>query len=199
MGHAKRDTLLHTYADYLGWPEEIRYELIDGVAFHLGPAPTRRHQDVVGEVYFQTRTALEGKPCRAYVSPFDVRLPKGNEADAFVDTVVQPDVLVVCDPRKLDARGMRGAPDWVVEVLSPASSGYDQTLKLAAYERAGVPEVWLVHPIDRIVTVYLLHEGRYGRPRIHELLGELAVGVLPDIVIDWSRLPPEEEPATGDS
>lgn len=199
MGQAKGDTLLHTYADYLGWPEALRYELIDGVAFHLRPAPARRHQDVVGLVFRQAGNALEGKPCRAYVSPFDVRLPKGNEADAFVDTVVQPDVLVVGDPKKLDARGMRGAPDWVVEVLSPASSGYDQTVKLAAYERAGVPEVWLVHPIDRIVTVYLLQEGRYGRPRIHELVGELAVEVLPEVVINWSRLPPEEEPAPLDS
>ena len=81
-----------------------------------------------------------------------------------MDTVVQPDLLVVCDESKLDDRGLRGVPDWVVEVLSPASAGHDQTVKLAAYERAGVPEVWLVHPTDRLVTVYRLTKWRLRPP-----------------------------------
>ncbi|MEW5887691.1 MAG: Uma2 family endonuclease [Pseudomonadota bacterium] len=189
MGLPRRDTAYHTYADYLTWPEDVRYELIDGIAYLMGPAPVRAHQEVVGEIYFQVHGALEGKPCRAYVAPFDVRLPKGNEADEQVDTVVQPDVLVVCDESKLDERGMRGAPDWVVEVLSPASAGHDQTVKLAAYERAGVAEVWLVHPTDRVVTVYRLEGRAYGRPSIHEMKDSLAVHVLPGVRIDWERVP----------
>lgn len=189
MGLPKRDTARYTYADYLTWPDEARYELIDGVAYLMAPAPTRVHQELVGEIYFQTRNALEGKPCRAYVAPFDVRLPKAGEADALVDTVVQPDVLVVCDETKLDERGMRGAPDWVVEVLSPSSSGHDQTVKLAAYERAGVPEVWFVHPIDRLIIVYRLQGGTYLRPAIGDLAGQLAVGALDGVRIDWDRLP----------
>lgn len=189
MGLPRRDAAYHTYADYLGWPEDVRYELIDGVAYLMGPAPLRVHQELVGEIFRQAANALEGKPCRAFVAPFDVRLPKGDEADELVDTVVQPDVLVVCDQAKLDTRGMRGAPDWVVEVLSPASSSHDQTVKLAAYERAGVPEVWLVHPTDRVVTVYRLAGGVYGRPVIRELKDKLAVAVLPGISIDWERLP----------
>jgi Uma2 family endonuclease len=187
MGLPRRDTAYHTYADYLMWPEDVRYELIDGVAYLMAPAPLRLHQEFVGELCYQVRAALEGKPCRAYIAPFDVRLPKGDEADERVDTVVQPDLLVVCDSSKLDERGLRGAPDWVVEVLSPASASHDQTVKLAAYERAGVPDVWLVHPTDRVATIYRLEGTAYGRPAVQELVAELGVGTLPDIRIDWER------------
>src|SRR5215472_2955885 len=99
----RRDDQHYTYADYLTWPDDQRYELIDGVAYLMAPpAPSLTHQELVGELYYQVRTALQGKPCRAYVAPFDVRLPKDDEVDDQVDTVVQPDVLVVCDRRKLD-------------------------------------------------------------------------------------------------
>ena len=188
MGLPQRDTIHHTYADYLTWPENVRYEIIDGIAYLMAPAPARVHQEFVGDLYHQVRTALDGAPCRAYIAPFDVRLPRADEDDARVDTVVQPDLLVVCDPAKLDERGMRGAPNWVVEVLSPATAAHDQTVKLAAYERAGVPEVWLVHPTDRTVTIYRLDGAAYGRATIRELTGELAVTALPMIRIDWGRM-----------
>lgn len=191
MSLAKRDSATHTYAEYLTWPADTRYELIDGVAYLMSPAPLRVHQEIVGEIYFQVRAALEGKPCRAYIAPFDVRLPKGGEADERVDTVVQPDMLVVCDESKLDDRGMRGAPDWVVEVLSAATAVHDQTVKLAAYERAGVREVWLVHPTDAAVTVYRLRDRAYERPSIHEMKGVLAVDVVPGVRVDWGRVLPE--------
>lgn len=179
MGLPLRDNERHTYADYAKWPEDVRYELIDGIAYLMAPAPVRRHQEIAFAIARQVADALEGKPWRAYVAPFDVRLPKGDEPDDDIDTVVQPDVLVVCDRSKLDERGMRGAPDWVAEVLSPGTASHDQTVKLGAYERAGVPEVWLVHPTDLVVTVYLLQGGTYGRPAIHEMKGELAAATLP--------------------
>lgn len=185
MGLPKRDTDRHTYRDYLQWPEDIRYELIDGVAYAM-TAPNRRHQEVLLELARQVANALQGHPCRAFIAPFDVRLPKGNEADEEIDTVVQPDLCVVCDPTKLDERGCRGAPDWVVEVLSPATAGHDHILKRTVYERAGVREYWLVHPIDRIVTVYRLQSGRFGVPEVRELEGRQAVAVLPGIEIDWA-------------
>lgn len=188
MSLPKRDAAYHTYGDYLTWPEDTRYQLIDGVAYLMSPSPTRLHQEVAGEIYHQGCTALEGKPCRAYIAPFDVRLPKSDEADERVDTVVQPDVFVVCDRSKLDERGMRGAPDWVVEVLSPATAGHDQTVKLAAYERAGVREVWLVHPTDRVVTVYVLENRAFGRAAIHEMKGVLAVKAVPGVSVDWDRV-----------
>jgi Uma2 family endonuclease len=191
MSLPRRDELRHTYGEYLTWPEETRYELIDGVAYAMAPAPSRRHQEVLGELFRQVANALEGHPCRPFIAPFDVRLPRGDEADEAVDTVVQPDLVVVCDRSKLDEHGCRGAPDWVVEVLSPDTAGHDHILKRAVYERARVREYWLVHPLDRIVTVYRLGEGnRYGVPEVRELVGRQAVGVLPQIEIDWDRFAP---------
>ena len=191
MAFPRRDTLHHTYREYLTWSEMERDELVDGAAYvKEPPAPSRSHQEIVGELYFQLRLALEGKACRIYVAPFDLRLPKGGETDEEIDTVVQPDLLIVCDLRKLDERGMRGAPDWIAEVLSPASARYDQTLKLAVYERAGVPEVWLVDPIERTLSVHRLQGARYGRPVLLELEGRTALAAIPGASIDWDRLPP---------
>lgn len=191
MTPMQRDALYHTYAEYLTWPEGKSGELVNGTAYiREPPAPSRPHQELVGELYHQLRLALEGKSCRAYVAPFDVRLPRSGEADELIDTVVQPDVLVVCDVDKLDGRGMRGAPDWVAEVLSPSTASYDQIVKLPAYERAGVPEVWLVHPIDRTLSIYRLEDGRFGRPIILELRGRTAIDAIPGVGIDWDRTPP---------
>lgn len=189
-----RDTLHHTYADYLTWPDTQREELIDGIAYvREPPAPSRSHQELVGELYHQIRLALKGKRCRPYVSPFDVRLPKAGEADDEIDTVVQPDVLVVCDLKKLDMRGMRGAPDWLAEILSPTTASHDQIVKLPVYERAGVLEVWLIHPTDRTLTIYRLESGRYGRPIVQQLKGRTVMSAIPGVSIDWDRLP--DEPA----
>lgn len=196
MGLAQRDLDYHTYADYCAWLDDMRYELIDGVAYAMGPAPLRVHQKVLMELAYQVRSALEGKPCEVYMAPFDVRLPKSDETDDLVDTVVQPDLSVICDSKKLDRRGCRGAPDWVVEVLSRSTASHDQMLKRRVYERAGVKELWLVHPVDRIVTIYRLDAGRYGAPDVFELKDSLAVGILPEIVIDWARVTqglPEED------
>jgi Uma2 family endonuclease len=188
MGLALKDTLSHCYGDYLTWSDDQRYELIDGSAYLMAPAPDLSHQDVAGEIYRQAANVLMGKRCRAYISPVDVRLPKNSEGDDEIDTVVQPDVLVVCDPGKIDRRGIRGAPDWIVEVLSPATAGHDQIKKRQLYERHGVSEYWLVHPVDRVLTVYRLQDNEYGKPEIYELKGQTPVGILPEIVIQWDEL-----------
>jgi Uma2 family endonuclease len=187
MSLSRRDERHHTYGDYLRWPEEVRYELIEGVAYAMAPALSRRHQEVLLELARQVANALQGSSCRTFVAPFDVRLPRGAERDEEADTVVQPDLSVVCDAAKLDERGCRGAPDWIVEVLSPGSAGHDHILKRAAYEHSGVREYWLVHPVDRIVTVYRLEGGRYGAPEVRELTGRQPVSVLPQVEIDWDR------------
>jgi Uma2 family endonuclease len=184
----RRDALHHTYADYFSWPDDERYELINGIAYvKEPPAPSRAHQEVVGELYYQVRLALKGKRWRAYIAPFDVRLPKAGEPDDLVDTVVQPDVIVVRDLAKLDKRGMRGAPDWVAEVLSPGTSSHDQKVKIPVYERAGILEVWLIHPTDRTLTIHRLENDRYGSPIILELKGGTAISALPGVSIDWDR------------
>ena len=113
----------HSYADYLTWSASYGDELIDGIAYiREPPAPSRLHQKVVVELCRQVTIALEGRTAHAYVAPFDVRLPKDSDADDQIDTVVQPDILIVCDLNKLDDRGMRGAPDWIAEILFKASA-----------------------------------------------------------------------------
>ncbi len=182
-----------TYGDYLGWSDDERWELIDGFAYAMSPAPTYDHQCIVGGIHSQLEVALRGHPWRPIVAPFDVRLPRGHESDEATETVLQPDILVVCDPDKLKGRGMRGAPDLVVEVLSPSTAAYDQIRKRAAYERAGVRELWFVHPVDRTIGVYK-HDGEQFRtPRYADFEEPLAVGVLADvgeegIAIDWAPI-----------
>lgn len=185
----KRDTRSHTYADYLLWSNSYGDELIDGTAYvREPPAPSWSHQGVVVELSRQIATALKGKPWKVRVAPLDVRLPKAIEADEQIDTVVQPDILIVCDPRKIDARGLRGAPDWIAEVLSPSTASYDRTVKLPVYERAGVREVWLIDPIDLKMTIYQLEAGRYARPTFAELKGQTPLVAVPGVTIDWDQV-----------
>jgi len=187
MGLALKDTEQHCYSDYLHWPDN-NYELIDGEAYFMAPAPNLEHQEVAGEIFRQIANALAGKKCRALIAPIDVRLPKKDEVDKYIDTVVQPDVLVVCDSNKLDRRGVRGAPDWVLEVLLPFTASHDQIKKRELYERHGVREYWLIHPIDRVLTIYRLQNGEYGKAEILELSGSTAISILDDVRIEWDDL-----------
>jgi Uma2 family endonuclease len=185
----KRDEHYHTYADYLTWSRDYGDELINGTAYvREPPSPSCSHQEIVVELCRQVANALEDKPCRVYVAPFDVRLPRSNEEDDLVDTVVQPDVLIVSDRKKMDTRGVRGAPDWVAEVLSPSTARHDQTIKLAAYERAGVREAWLIDPVDRTLTIYQLEAGKYRPATPLELKGRTQLTAVPEVTIDWARV-----------
>ena len=186
----QRDMQHHTYADYLTWSATYGNEVIDGVAYiREPPAPSRLHQEVVGELHRQIANSLRGKRGRVYAAPFDVRLPKHGVADDQIDTVLQPDVIIVCDLHKLDDRGMHDAPDWVAEVLSPSTAIYDRTTKLRVFERAGVPEVWLIDLADRTVTIYRIATGHYMPPVVLELRGQTAITAVPGVSIDWDQLP----------
>jgi len=147
----------YTYADYCTWDDGERWELIDGIPYAMSPAPLVSHQSVIGNLHGQLFNFLKGKPCKVFLSPFDVRL----NFDTDDDTVVQPDLLVVCDRSKLDKRGCNGAPDMLVEVLSPSSTRRDIVLKFNTYLRAGVREYWIVDPDAKTVSIHLLKDGEY--------------------------------------
>ena len=152
-----QETRRYTYADYRTWDDSERWELIDGIPYAMSPAPTRSHQKVVGRIYSRLEHFLRGKTCEVYISPFDVRLNAGTKDD----TVVQPDILVVCDKSKLDESGCTGAPDMVVEVLSPSTARRDRWLKFTRYIKAGVREYWIVDPETKTASVHLLKDGAY--------------------------------------
>lgn len=187
-----------TYADYLTWSDEERWELIDGAAFAMTPAPNRVHQGILVALVLQFGNFFKGKkPCRVYPAPFDVRLPTPGETEASTSTVVQPDLVVVCDPAKLDDRGCKGAPDLAVEILSPHTAAMDLKRKLGLYERAGVREYWIVQPVEKAVTVYLLAaDGTYGRPAIYTGEDRIRVTVLPEFEVELAAV--FEEAAAGD-
>lgn len=134
---ARTNSTHYTYADLRNWPEEERWELIDGVAFEMTPAPSLRHQQILRELVLQFGNFLEGTPCQVFFAPFDVRLPKAGENAMTATTVVQPDLSVVCESEKLDEHGCAGSPTLVVEILSPRTVQRDLRAKLLAYELAG--------------------------------------------------------------
>lgn len=188
MGLPPRDHLRHTYGEYLTWPDDVPCELIDGAALLKPSSYGLTHQEVVGGVFGQVANQLQHRGARVLAGPLDVLLPIGEEADEDCDTVVQPDVIAVCDESKVGRRAIRGAPDWVLEVLSPSTASHDQVTKRRIYERAGVKEFWLVHPVDKVLTVYRFQGAEYGRPDIQELKGSTAIAVLPGVSIEWDAL-----------
>jgi Uma2 family endonuclease len=174
----------YSYADYLTWPQEERWELFDGIPL-MQAAPSWQHQSVFGEIFAQFHRYLQGKPCRVFASPFDVCLAEGHESDEDIRTVVQPDIAVVCDESKLRKTGYFGVPTLLVEVSSPATSRRDRVLKFNLYEKAGVQEYWIVEPDGKFINVFTLQENkRYGRPDTYTDEDTLNVSVFPDLVID---------------
>lgn len=177
---------LFTYADYLTWPVGERWELIDGEAYCMSPAPGGKHQDVSRELLVIFAQYLKGKPYKVYGAPYDVRLPENtNTSDNYIETVVQPDIVVVCDRSKLDDKGCKGAPDLVIEILSPSTLKMDMQNKFFLYQRMGVKEYWLVHPFDKTVMVFRRNElGEYGRADMYASDDKVSVPLLGELIID---------------
>lgn len=154
-----------TYADYLSWPDEERWELIEGEAWDMSPAPGTDHQKVLREIFGRFYEYLQGKNCELFPAPFDVRFQEPNElSDEEILTVVQPDLVVICDPSKIDERGCAGAPDIAVEILSPSTAYKDETMKLKLYEKHGVKEYWIVNPEAQYIMIYRLDREKYSKP-----------------------------------
>jgi Uma2 family endonuclease len=190
MGYPNRkENNSYTYKDYLEWPEEERWEMIEGVAYNMTPSPSRSHQKISAALVNAIYQYLKGKNCEVYYAPFDVRLPEGDEENNKIKTVVQPDIVVICDPSKLDEKGCKGSPDLIMEILSPSTASRDYISKLNLYEKNQVSEYWIIHPMDKIVMVYrLLENGNYGRAEVYSEKDSVKVGIFDDFVMDLKEI-----------
>lgn len=177
-----------TFADYLTWKEDEHIELIDGEAVKMSLPPTV-HQLIRGEILRQLANFLEGKKCLAIPAPFAVRLFEGaNNTPADVQTVVEPDISVICDKSKLDEHGCKGAPDMVIEILSPSTRRHDRLVKLNLYQRAGVREYWIVSPGEQTVEVLLLEDHRLVPHGFYEKNDIAKVNVLEGCFLELSKV-----------
>ena len=177
----------YTFADLLAWDEDERIEIIDGEAF-ITATPLRVHHEIIRELLLQIGNYLQGKRCRVYPAPFGVRLfEQDGDRPEDVDTMVEPDITVVCDPEKLDQYGCKGAPDMVIEILSPSNRRHDLLVKHRLYQRAGVREYWIVDPEKNVVQVHQLEDGHYGAAEVY-LTGNVPVSLWDDFSVDLTRV-----------
>lgn len=179
----------YTYADYLNWSFDETVELIKGVIFKMAPAPSVKHQRVSTRLMGQLYNFLENSPCNLFHAPFDVRLPirKNEISDDQIITVVQPDICVICDNNKLEERGCLGAPDLIIEILSPGNSKKELQNKFEVYQESGVRGYWIVQPVDKYVTIYTLNEnGEFigSRPYTEKMNSV----IFPELEIDLEKV-----------
>ena len=174
----------YTMSDAMAWDESERIELIYGQPYMLA-TPIRAHQEALMELSAQLHEHLKGKRCKVYPASFAVRLFErdGDDSDD-VDTLVEPDISVVCDPDKLDKIGCKGAPDLVIEILSPSTTRHDRFTKFNLYQRAGVREYWIADPSSKSVQVFVLEDGRYTAKDFGGAEDTIAVNVLEGCSID---------------
>jgi len=165
-----------SWNEYKDWPEDERWQIIDGQPYCMSAAPNIKHQKITGNLYASIREKLKGKTCTTFIAPTDVVFDEYN--------IVQPDVLVVCDKSRITDANVQGAPDLVIEVISPSNSFMDKKLKLELYEHFGVPEYLLVDPVGDLVERYRLVEGKYGRAEIFPWHEELPLVSLPGLVLN---------------
>ncbi len=180
----------YSYADYLQWAFTERLELIKGKIFKMSPAPGSYHQRISQRISLNLGNYLAGKRCEVFTAPFDVRLIRKEQADdRQVITVVQPDLCVICDTSKIDQRGCLGAPDIVIEILSPGNNQKELRNKYEVYEEAGVKEYWILHPSEKTFLKYTLNElGKYQPSRLMTLGDEVVTPVLPGFALNLSTV-----------
>ncbi len=174
----------YTYSDYLRWEGLERYQLINGKVFQI-PSPSVSHQALLMELSMQFANWLKGKSCRVFAAPLDVRLfPKADDSD---DTIVQPDLLVVCDKEKLKDGTVNGPPDLVAEIASPLSTYCEFFLKFHDYLEAGVKEYWVIDPEEKRILVHIYENGHYISS-VHKGDGSVPVTILPGLNIALGNL-----------
>lgn len=183
------ENLEYTYNDLLNFNGPERYELIDGELFMMSP-PNRFHQSISIELSRQLANFLDGKMCKVFAAPFSVKLfANPKDRNELIKTAVEPDISVICDPSKLDRQGCIGAPDMIIEILSPSSMRHDRLTKLRLYQQAGVKEYWIANPEEKSVQVLLLD--CYGQYRIYEFYTReqiAKVNVLEGCYIDLAKV-----------
>jgi Uma2 family endonuclease len=178
----------YSYADYLAWKFEERVELIKGRIFKMSPAPNLKHQIISANLAGMLWNFFKKHECRVFNAPFDVRLEdsikKANNAKNTI-TVVQPDICVICDINKLDDKGCIGAPDWIIEIVSPSTAERDLKVKKRLYEENGVREYWIVFPVEEFVQAFVLGEnGKYGDDKIEEKAKMASPTIFPNLNIE---------------
>ena len=179
---------VYTYADYYKWKFDERVELIKGRIFKMSPAPTSAHQVVSRELSGLLWLFLKGKQCQVFSAPFDVRIPKRSKEDKDIITVVQPDICVICDSGKIDRKGCVGAPDIVIEILSPSNSEKELKNKYEVYEESGVKEYWIVFPAEKTLSIYTLIAGKFVPSRLMVIGDRATSSVLHGFSFDLAEI-----------
>lgn len=174
----------YTYADYLTWQLDEMVELIKGKVFKQVAAPRVNHQRISGKVFSKLFHYLENKSCEVFSAPFDVRLPVKSKKNEDITTVVQPDICVICYPEKLDEFGCIGAPDIIIEILSPGNNKKEIQNKFEVYEESGVNEYWLIHPNECTLIIYTLIKGKYQGSRLFTFGDKVTSQVLSGFELD---------------
>jgi len=183
----KKDRSIFTYGDYLNWPSDEKWEIIEGDAYDMSPSPFEEHQRISSALHIEIGIYLKGKICRIYHAPFDVILPEEGDTEDNATNIVQPDIFVVCDRKKIQRKGCVGAPDLVIEILSSSTASKDMKKKRELYERFHVKEYWIVDPVYETILVYSLQkEQEYGKPEVYIKKDKLKVGIFDDLIIDLS-------------
>ena len=177
----------YTYADYVSWKFSDLVELIRGRVLRKMSAPVSAHQQVSSNLHGEIYSFLKRKTCRVFHAPFDVRLLRNtSNGDDQIQTVVQPDICVICDPAKIDRRGCLGAPDWIIEIVSPSTANHDTHTKFDLYAENGVAEYWIVYPGEQTVSVYVLEGEAYqARGDFYEP-GLIPCHTLPELPMQWA-------------
>lgn len=178
----------YTYADYVKWAFDERLEIIKGKIFKMSPAPGSVHQRISLRLSRWIGDYLEGQQCEAFPAPFDVRIPRLSGNDKEIITVVQPDLCVICDPKKIDGRGCLGAPDIVVEILSPGNNKKELKNKYEVYEEAGVLEYWIIQPEEKTFLKYTLHDGKFQPSRLLTISDIVTTEILPGFLLNLDKL-----------
>ncbi|ADQ40205.1 protein of unknown function DUF820 [Caldicellulosiruptor acetigenus I77R1B] len=182
---------IYTYADYLEFPEDARVELIDGFIYDMSPAPSRVHQEIVIELATLIKNYLKSsnKPCKVYTAPFDVVLVDEGQDEKQAKNVVQPDISIICDKRKLTERGCVGAPEMIIEVVSEYNPSHDYVRKLNLYNQFKVKEYWIVNPNNQTIFVYRLKDNEdYLPPEVYTFNDKVKVSIFEDLVIDFAPI-----------